>query len=60
MRDEKEQRGLRCRRCGHQDFKVVYTRRAPGGVVVRRRQCRRCGGRITTWEHMIGGGPTPP
>jgi hypothetical protein len=25
--------GLRCRRCGHQDLKVVYTRRGPGGKV---------------------------
>jgi transcriptional regulator NrdR family protein len=34
---------------------VIYTRAAPGGKIIRRRACRRCGKRITTWERMIGG-----
>jgi transcriptional regulator NrdR family protein len=33
---------------------VIYTRSAPGGVVVRRRACRQCGNRITTREREIG------
>ena len=51
-----DQRGLRCRECGSQRFRVVYTRARRGGRVVRRRQCRECGKRITTWEYAIGGG----
>ena len=42
--------GLACRRCGCCHFYVVYTRRAPGGKVVRRRECRNCGQRMTTVE----------
>jgi len=48
-------RGLRCRACGGQRFRVVYTRRAWGRKVVRRRECRNCGVRVTTWERAIGG-----
>jgi transcriptional regulator NrdR family protein len=44
--------GLRCPKCGHTRLRVIYTR-AVAGRVVRRRTCRRCGGRITTWEHII-------
>ena len=51
-----EQRGLQCRNCGGQRFRVVYTRRAWGRKVVRRRECRECGERLTTWERAIGGG----
>jgi transcriptional regulator NrdR family protein len=47
--------GLRCRKCGSQQFRVVYTRAARDGKIVRRRECRQCGGRITTWERTIGG-----
>ena len=47
-------RGLVCGTCGHPRLKVVYTRRAPGGRIVRRRECKRCGQRMTTWEHRIG------
>ena len=42
--------GLTCRRCGCGHFYVVYTRRAPGGRLVRRRECRNCGRRMTTLE----------
>jgi hypothetical protein len=35
-------------RCRH--FRVVYTRRGWGGKLIRRWQCRHCGGRMTTWE----------
>jgi len=47
--------GLHCRRCGHQQLKVVYTRRRPGGKVDRRRECRKCGTRISTREREVGG-----
>jgi hypothetical protein len=50
-----EQRGLRCRSCRSHRFRVVYTRRAWGRKVVRRRECRDCGERVTTWERAIGG-----
>ncbi len=46
--------GLRCRKCGDQRFRVIYTRAAVGGKIIRRRACRACGSRITTWERMIG------
>jgi hypothetical protein len=42
--------GLACRRCGCRHFYVVYTRRASGGRLVRRRECRNCGQRLTTVE----------
>ena len=47
-------RGLVCAGCGHLRLKVVYTRPAPNERIVRRRECRRCGQRITTWEYRIG------
>jgi transcriptional regulator NrdR family protein len=46
--------GLRCRRCGHGRFRVLYTRPRPGGKLVRRRECRHCGERFTTWERRLG------
>jgi len=52
---EDEQLGLRCRQCGGQRFRVVYTRAAWGRKVVRRRECCQCGERVTTWERAIGG-----
>lgn len=50
-----ESRGLRCRRCGCGHFRVIYTRASFGGKLVRRRECRNCETRITTWERVIGG-----
>ena len=49
-------RGLKCRRCECRQFRVIYTRRAIGGKLVRRLECRHCGTRMTTWERTIGGG----
>lgn len=49
-----EGRGLRCRRCGCGHFRVIYTRASFGGKLVRRRECRNCAARITTWERVIG------
>jgi transcriptional regulator NrdR family protein len=56
MKTEQSERGLTCRRCGHQELRVVYTRRRMGGVNVRRRECRQCKERFTTWERPIGSG----
>jgi transcriptional regulator NrdR family protein len=47
--------GLHCWKCGGQRFRVVYTRAAAGGKIIRRRACRARRTRITTWEKMIGG-----
>ncbi|MBN1846105.1 MAG: hypothetical protein JW810_10510 [Sedimentisphaerales bacterium] len=49
-----DQHGLECSTCGCRHFRVLYTRRAWGGRLVRRRQCRHCGKRIITWEKQIG------
>jgi len=43
-------RGLECPKCGCAHFRVLYTRRALGGRLLRRRECRYCGRRITTYE----------
>ena len=45
---EQDQRGLECRKCGCKHFRVIYTRPALGGRLVRRRECRHCGKRFTT------------
>jgi len=42
--------GLTCRNCGCRHFYVVYTRRAPRAKLIRRRECRNCGRRMTTVE----------
>jgi transcriptional regulator NrdR family protein len=46
--------GLRCRKCAERRFRVIYTRGSRDGKIIRRRECRTCGTRVTTWEHMIG------
>lgn len=45
-----EKLGLVCRRCACQHFKVIYLKRLPNGAIVRRRECRHCGTRMTTRE----------
>lgn len=47
-------RGLVCRSCGCRHFRVLYTRRAWGGKLLRRRECRHCGRRLTTSETRLG------
>jgi hypothetical protein len=47
--------GLCCPKCGPARWRVVYTR-AGGGRVMRRRECRGCQYRVTTWERIIGHG----
>jgi transcriptional regulator NrdR family protein len=53
-RPEAETRGLECPRCRCGHFRVIYTRPAQGGRLVRRRECRHCGRRMTTWEKAVG------
>jgi transcriptional regulator NrdR family protein len=48
-----DSKGLECRQCGCRHFFVIYTRRAVGGRLLRRRECRNCGKRITTSEKPI-------
>jgi transcriptional regulator NrdR family protein len=48
------QRGLECRVCGCKHLRVVYTRSRSEGKLVRRRECRHCGTRMTTCERAIG------
>jgi transcriptional regulator NrdR family protein len=45
--------GLVCRNCGCRHFFVIYTRARPGRIM-RRRECRHCGRRITTTEKEPG------
>lgn len=49
-----DQHGLICPHCGCRHFQVLYTRRAMGGKLLRRRACRHCGRRITTSETRLG------
>jgi transcriptional regulator NrdR family protein len=51
---EAEKRGLECPRCGCKHFHVIYTRPTDHGRIRRRRECRHCGRRITTYESSLG------
>ena len=51
-RDDAKPRGIECPKCGCRHFHVVYTRRGPARVL-RRRECRNCGRRITTCERAV-------
>ena len=44
-----------CPACGCRHFRVIYTRRDAGDRVVRRRQCRYCGRRLSTVERLRSG-----
>lgn len=52
MRQQCDDRGLSCTRCGDRRLRVVYTRARRGAKLIRRRECRNCGRRFTTWEQM--------
>ena len=51
---DEDRRGLECRYCGCKHFRVIYTRPTWGGRIMRRRECRHCGKRVTTWEKAGG------
>jgi len=42
--------GLECRGCGCRHFETIYTRPWAPGKIIRRRECRHCGTRMTTVE----------
>ena len=45
--------GLRpCAQCGGRDFHTLYTRDAPRHRIRRRKQCRDCGSRFSTYEEI--------
>ena len=44
---------MRCPTCGHLEDKVVDSRPSKDGLSIRRRrECQRCGGRFTSYEHI--------
>lgn len=43
-------RGIRCPSCGMKVFQVLYTRAVSGERIARRRMCRQCQRRFTTYE----------
>lgn len=45
-----DKRGLECRHCRCRHFRVIYSRPTLGGRIVRRRECRHCGKRVSTVE----------
>ncbi|MFV0442869.1 MAG: hypothetical protein ACK5Q5_04775 [Planctomycetaceae bacterium] len=45
-----DRKGLVCPDCGGRSLRVLYTRRVTGGRIRRRRVCRDCGQRLTTYE----------
>jgi transcriptional repressor NrdR len=45
---------VRCPKCGHLEDKVIDSRSARSGAVIRRRRmCLRCGHRFTTYEEVV-------
>lgn len=52
-KEQENGKGLACRRCGCRHFRVVYTRPGSHRRLIRRRECRHCGTRMTTWEAAI-------
>ena len=50
---EQKPRGIECRTCGCCHFFVVYTRPKPNGQIMRRKACRNCGRKVTTFEQTV-------
>ena len=44
--------GIKCPECECSHWIVLYTRAASGDRLKRRRECRHCGKRVTTYEHL--------
>ncbi len=51
--EEKPEPGLACSNCACRDLPVYYTR-SRRGFILRSRECRNCGKRMTTREKEIG------
>jgi transcriptional repressor NrdR len=48
---------MRCPKCGHQEDRVIDSRAARNGAVIRRRRmCLQCGHRFTTYEEVLKAG----
>jgi len=47
--ENSDEKGIECPRCGCRHFYVVYTR-PQAGKIIRRKECRHCGCRVTTFE----------
>lgn len=45
-------RGLECPKCGCKHLFVIYTRPREGGIL-RRKECRHCGRRLSTKEKLL-------
>ncbi len=45
--------GLRCPACGGNAFRVLYTRKLPGGAVRRYRRCLHCRRNVVTIERIF-------
>lgn len=48
-----DEKGIECPSCGCRHFYVIYTRRRDDKIV-RRKECRHCGRRVTTSERRVG------
>lgn len=46
----KEDRGIRCRKCGHTRYRVYGTQALANGTIRRYRQCLKCGAKRRTSE----------
>jgi transcriptional regulator NrdR family protein len=44
--------GITCPRCGCNHFQVIYTRPRTESII-RSRECRHCGRRVTTRERLV-------
>jgi len=49
---DSEMQGIECPGCGCRHMLLVERRDAPKGMERRRRECRNCGRRITTYEFV--------
>lgn len=49
-----ETHGAGCPACGCCDSRVIYVRPAFGKKTMRRRECRYCGRRYSTYETVVG------
>jgi len=47
-----DKRGLECPKCGCRHFRVLHTRSVTPSRIRRRRECRNCGRRVTTYERF--------
>ena len=51
LSDDRDERGLVCKKCGGRHFNVKHTRPAPSSIM-RERECRNCGKVVWTREKI--------